>query len=103
MNEVVTPEMSLGDAIRSRRSVRGYLDRPVSRDVLHAVFDLARHAPSNCNVQPWKVYVATGSLRDRLRETMLERVDRGIAGTPDYEYRGDFTGEISPGSIDAGR
>lgn len=100
MKEAGIPDISLVDAIRARRSVRGYLDRPVPDDVLRAVFDLARHAPSNCNVQPWKVYVATGRLRDRLRDAMLERVDQGIAGTPDYEYRGDFTGEYRRRQVD---
>lgn len=100
MNEAGMPDISLVDAIRARRSVRGYLDRPVPGEVLRAVFDLARYAPSNCNVQPWKVYVATGRLRDRLRDAMLERVDRGVPGTPDYEYRGDFTGEYRRRQVD---
>lgn len=100
MNETGTPEISLVDAIKARRSVRGYLDRPVPDDVMRAVFDLARHAPSNCNVQPWKVYVATGHLRDRLRDAMLHRLDRGIPGTPDYEYRGDFKGEYRRRQVD---
>lgn len=100
MNDTGIPDISLVDAIRKRRSVRGYLDRPVSAEVLQAVFELARHAPSNCNIQPWKVYVATGRLRDRLREAMLDRVDRGVPGTPDYEYRGDFTGEYRRRQVD---
>jgi len=91
--ETGEPDMRLVDAICGRRSVRGYLDRPVPDDVMASVFELARHAPSNCNIQPWKVYVATGRLRERLRQAMLERVDQGIPGNPDYEYRGDFSGE----------
>jgi len=80
-------DMTLVDAIRSRRSVRGYLPDPVPDDVLRQVFELAQWAPSNCNVQPWKVYVASGALRDRLSTEMQRRVREGVAPDPDYEYR----------------
>ncbi|MDH7942243.1 nitroreductase [Pseudohongiella sp. SYSU M77423] len=85
--------MSLADAIRSRRSVRGYLPDLVPDDELQQIFELAQWAPSNCNVQPWKVYVASGALRDRLSAEMQRRVREGVAPDPDYEYRGDFEGE----------
>lgn len=85
--------MTLVDAIRARRSVRGYLPDPIPSDVLNRIFELAQLAPSNCNVQPWKVYVATGSLRDRLSAEMQRRVKEGVPANPDYEYRGDFVGE----------
>lgn len=85
--------MTLIEAIEQRRSVRGFLDRPVPEATLQQIFELAGCAPSNCNVQPWKVYVASGSLRDQLRDAMTERVRQGIPKNPDYEYRGDFEGE----------
>ncbi len=85
--------MTLVEAIEQRRSVRGFLDRPVPEATLQQIFELAGRAPSNCNVQPWKVYVASGSLRDQLRDAMTERVRQGVPKNPDYEYRGDFVGE----------
>jgi len=87
------PAMRLVDAIRARRSVRGYLDKAIPQNVLDRVFELAQLAPSNCNVQPWKVYVATGALRDRLRARMVHNVSNNIPPNPDYEYRGDFVDE----------
>jgi nitroreductase len=87
------PQMSLVDAVRGRRSVRGYLPDPVPDTVLQQIFELAQWAPSNCNVQPWKVYVATGALRDRLSAEMQLRVRTGVPANPDYDYRGDFVGE----------
>ena len=85
--------MSLEQAIRQRRSVRGYLPGSVPEAVLQNIFELAQLAPSNCNVQPWKVYVASGALRDQLSTEMQRRIREGVAPNPDYEYRGDFTGE----------
>lgn len=87
------PAMSLADAIQQRHSVRGYLPDAIPDAVLQQVFELAQLAPSNCNVQPWKVYVATGELRDRLSAEMQRRVMAGEPANPDYEYRGDFAGE----------
>ncbi|MEX0738598.1 MAG: nitroreductase [Pseudohongiella sp.] len=86
-------DMTLHDAIHQRRSVRGYLPDAIPDEVLTRIFELAQLAPSNCNVQPWKVFVATGELRDRLSAEMQRRVIAREPANPDYEYRGDFDGE----------
>ena len=85
--------MSLIDSVYARRSVRGYLDKEVPQEVLNRIFEIAQQAPSNCNVQPWKVYVATGELKDRLRKEMVEKTATGVTPSPDYPYRGDFENE----------
>lgn len=41
-------------------------DKPVPRGLLDDAFRLAMRAPSNSNVQPWRVYLATGARRDKL-------------------------------------
>lgn len=87
------PKLSLIDAIYQRRSVRGYLDKEVPQETLNRIFEIANQSPSNCNVQPWKVYVASGELKDRLREQMVEMTANGVPPNPDYPYRGDFEGE----------
>lgn len=87
------PELNLIDAVYARRSVRGYLDREVPRKVLDRIFEIAQQSPSNCNVQPWKVYVATGALKDRLRDQMVANTVSRVPPNPDYEYRGDFVDE----------
>ncbi len=63
----------LEDVIRERRSVRMFLrDKPVPRHLVDEALDLAMHAPSNSNVQPWQVVFASGPARDRLVEALLE-------------------------------
>lgn len=91
--EALEPDMSLLEAIAERRSVRGFLDREVPPEVMTRIFEIARQAPSNCNVQPWKVYVASGALKDRLRQQMHDNTANGVPSKPDYEYRGDFRDE----------
>lgn len=87
------PDMSLIDALYQRRSVRGYLDKEVPQDTLNRIFEISNQAPSNCNVQPWKVYVASGALKDRLKKEMVDRTANGVTPNPDYPYRGDFEDE----------
>ena len=90
---VTDPDMGLIDSIYARHSVRGYLEKEVPQDVMNRIFEIAQQAPSNCNVQPWKVYVASGELKDRLRRQMVEATAGGLTPNPDYPYRGDFQDE----------
>ncbi|QER38804.1 nitroreductase [Acinetobacter suaedae] len=58
------------EAIRSRHSVRAFLDRPVEQQIIKDILDVACRAPSGTNTQPWKVYVITG----KKRAEMIDRV-----------------------------
>lgn len=84
--------ISFEDCLRQRRSVRGYLSTPVPDVTLQAVFELAQLAPSNCNVQPWQVYVASGATRDHLRQSFLDGVASGRAMTPDIGFMPSLAG-----------
>jgi nitroreductase len=92
-SSLIDPDMGLIEAINTRRSVRGFLDKPVPRETMNRIFEIAQQAPSNCNVQPWKAYVASGELKDRLRQQMYDNTANGVQPNPDYEYRGDFKDE----------
>lgn len=92
--------MSLEDAIRLRRSVRGFLPDPVPATTLTAIFEAAQLAPSNCNVQPWKVYVASGATRDALKQRMVERAMSGAPINPDFEHMPTFDGVYRQRQVD---
>lgn len=49
--------MNVSDAVSQRRSIRAFLDTPVSDDVISELLTKSSRAPSGGNVQPWKVYV----------------------------------------------
>ena len=87
------PDTSLIEAIYRRRSVRGYLDKEVPQETLDRIFEIAQQTPSNCNVQPWKSYVASGELKNRLSAEMVRLTTEGVTPNPDYPYRGDFENE----------
>lgn len=93
-------DMTLDEALRERRSVRGFLDKPVPRQTLEEVFALAQLAPSNCNVQPWKVFVASGEARDELRRRMVANASEGRPVQPDYEELPRFQGVYRQRQVD---
>ena len=52
------------EVINGRRSTRGFLDKPVSIEVLKEVIALATRAPSSMNTQPWHFHIVTGEVLD---------------------------------------
>ena len=71
--------MELEQAMRERRSIRGFLDKPVSRETLEEVIALANRAPSSMNTQPWHLHVLTGEPLEAVRKGNSERM---LAGVP---------------------
>jgi nitroreductase len=69
--------MDVYEAVRSRRAVRAFTDRPVPREALCRVLSAAAWAPSGSNVQPWHIYVVTGARLAELKRLAGERVAAG--------------------------
>jgi nitroreductase len=59
------------EAITSRRSIRAFLPKPVDRADIEAILNVAARAPSGTNTQPWKVYVLTGAIKEKLSAEIL--------------------------------
>ena len=94
------PLTTLKEAIFTRRSVRGFLDTPVSETVMRRVFSWAQLAPSNCNIQPWTTLVASGQTRDRLRNRLYALAASGTPRRSDYPYSSEFTGVMRRRQVD---
>lgn len=76
------------DVVRSRYSVRAFdPERPVPRVILEQVLTLAQRAPSNCNAQPWHVYMVAGARCTALREKLskLARTEAPASTTPPFD------------------
>ena len=74
--------MDVYEAVCSRQSVRGFLDRPVPPDVLRTVLSAAMRAPSGGNLQPWHVFVLSGAKLQDLKARVRRRVASGDPGDP---------------------
>ena len=71
--------MEFDDVIMGRRSIRGYLDKPVPKELIAEILTLAMRAPSSMYSQPWNFHVITGAPLDRIRAGNTER---NLAGVP---------------------
>jgi nitroreductase len=57
------------EALKTRRSIRQYEEKPVPRDLIEEIIDTARLAPSGRNTQPWEFVVITDeTTRKRIAE-----------------------------------
>ncbi|GII24476.1 nitroreductase family protein [Planosporangium mesophilum] len=65
--------METWDAIRSRRDVREFEDRPIPPEDLNLILEAGRRAPSSQNIQPWDFIVVT----DRQQLVELSTVWQG--------------------------
>jgi len=85
MTDVTTsPSQPFDLLVRTRRSVRGFLDKRVPDEVLDDVFETARWAPSGTNVQPWHICVASGDVCEEIRQGFLERAANKVAVKIDH-------------------
>ena len=71
--------MEYHEVINGRRSTRGFLDKPVSVEVLKEVIELAVRAPSSMNTQPWHFHIVSGEVLDNIRR---ENTQRNVDGVP---------------------
>ena len=80
-----SPDQTFDEVVRGRKSIRGYLDKPVPKNLIEEVLDLAMRSPTSMNTQPWHFHVITGEPLDRIRKGNTERI---LAGEPDSrEFR----------------
>lgn len=70
--------METWDAIRARRNVRTFEDRPIREDDLERILEAGRRAPSASNRQPWDFVVT----RERSKLQALGRVWQGARHLP---------------------
>jgi hypothetical protein len=87
--------LSIKRAIFERRSVRGYLKKNVPKNIIRNIFSLAQRAPSNANIQPWYVYVASGKSKKRLVKQMVSKVINNVPTNSDYRYPKNFVFNIN--------
>ena len=80
-----TPDQTYAEVVLGRRSIRGYLDKPVPRALIEEILEMAMRSPSSMNTQPYHFHVITGEPLDRIRKGNTERI---LAGEPDSrEFR----------------
>lgn len=84
--------MEFDDVIMGRRSIRGYLQKPVPKELIAQVLRLAMRAPSSMNTQPWNFHVITGEPLDRIRAGNTERNLAGVPHSREFRTGHPFEG-----------
>jgi len=80
-----TPDQTYAEVVFGRRSIRGYLDKPVPRALIEEILTMAMRSPTSMNTQPWHFHVITGEPLDRIRKGNTDNI---LAGLPDSrEFR----------------
>lgn len=71
--------MELAELVRQRRSIRGYREDPVPKELIREIIEIAAGAPSSMNTQPWHFHVIAGEPLERIR---AENTELMMAGAP---------------------
>jgi nitroreductase len=72
--------MDVFDAVRARRSVRGYSSTPVPKEKLDRILESGRLAPSAMNLQPWHFIVVEDA--DKREEMSKARYAKFLKEAP---------------------
>ena len=52
--------ISVSEAVDKRKSIRSFIDKPISNELLRQLLEKASRSPSGGNLQPWKIFVIYG-------------------------------------------
>ncbi len=80
--------MELIEAVKNRKSIRGFKADPIPHAILEEIIEIAARAPSSMNTQPWELYVIGGEV---LRNIGRENVEKVLAGTVSGSEMGDVS------------
>lgn len=100
---MLSNDATVADALKSRRSVRGFKPDPVPDEVITEILQLAQLSPSNCNVQPWRVLIASGEKCQVLRQQMHDAIMTGKTMNPDFPSYPKFEGKYRDRQIDCAK
>lgn len=85
--------MEYEEVVLGRRSIRGYLDKPIPKALIRGVIEMAIRAPSSLNTQPWNFYAVAGEVLDTIRQGNTERNLSGVPDSREFRGHGAYEGE----------
>jgi nitroreductase len=69
--------MNVSEAVAYRRSVRGFLDKPVDVALIKDIVERSARAATGGNVQPWHVDLVHGTSMEKLKAIMRAKMAEG--------------------------
>lgn len=92
--------MNFAEFAESRKSVRGFTDKAVSKETVDKIIAAAKWAPSSYNTQTWQVHVVTGDVLDKIRRGNTENTLAGKPHVRDFPYKEDYVDQHRQRQID---
>jgi len=84
--------MDYEEVVTGRRSIRGYQQKPVPKELIKEIIALAMRAPSSLNTQPWNFYVVANDVLDKIRQGNVERNMAGVPDSREFRSHGEYAG-----------
>ena len=79
--------MEIREAVRLRKSIRGYKPDPVPKDLLREILEIATRSPSAGNLQTWEITVVTGEVLENIKRGNAEKLAYGVRMNPDVSMK----------------
>lgn len=67
--------MDIIDAIKMRKSIRGFKPNPVPKKIIEEILEIATRSPSAMNTQPWEFTIITGDVLEEIRKKNIEKLN----------------------------
>jgi len=93
--------MDVVEAIKTRKSVRGFKPDPVPNETLKEILEISTRAASGMNTQPWEIAVITGKTLENIKKGNVEMLSSGAALTSALS-EGPFEGVYRQRQVDLG-
>lgn len=74
------------DVVKSRKSIRAYLDKDVDRKMVEDILRLSSRAPSGANIQAWQVIVLHNEALKKLGQKLFDMSVAGIKEECEYQF-----------------
>jgi nitroreductase len=94
--------VDLVEAIKSRKSIRGYKPDPVPQEVLEELLDIAPWSPSGVNAHSCDFVVLTGEALQAVKRANVEQMEQGVEPRPDLD-RPALTGPYRERQVTLGK
>lgn len=80
--------MNIIEAIKTRKSIRGYKPDIVPKAILREILEVAGRSPSAMNTQPWEFLVLGGEVLNRIRQANVNKLKAGVAPSGEHSVTG---------------
>jgi nitroreductase len=71
------------ECIKTRMSIRKFKSKPVPKEVLLEVINIAKWSPSYKNSQPWEAVILSGDKKEALSNMLIGLLENGTKPCPD--------------------